>query len=241
MTDTKTQRLQQSGTLNPSPKKVADPLFADSEFFDPRDLLQVRYEMVRRSEEASLRETAECFGASVPTCVRANRAFREGGLQALIPQRRGPRGAHKITPRDPRLRRALQDPARACRQPQADSSHRRALRRHRASARAGEGARAGQKKLGPPVMTPWLDAQGLERYCCWRRQWRANVETQAIAILRHHGMARALELTASVPSPPAPSSGAPPALDLIPVMHEAAAMVRDLLAHECNVEASCHV
>ena len=98
MTDTKTQRLQQSGTLNPSPEKVGDPLFADSEFFDPRDLLQVRYEMVRRSEEVSLRETAERFGASVPTCVRANRAFREGGLQALIPLPRGPRGAHKITP-----------------------------------------------------------------------------------------------------------------------------------------------
>ena len=98
MTDTKTQRLQQSGTLNPNPEKIVDPLFADSEFFDPRDLLQVRYEMVRRSEEAPLRDTAERFGASVPTCVRANRAFREGGLQALIPQRRGPRGAHKITP-----------------------------------------------------------------------------------------------------------------------------------------------
>ena len=91
-------------------------------------------------------------------------------------------------------------------------------------------------------MTPWLDAEGLERYCRWRRQWRANVDTQAIAILRHHGMARALELTASLaPPPPAPSSGAPPALDLIPVMHEAAAMLRDLLVHECNVEASCHV
>lgn len=97
MTDSKTQRLQQSATLNPSPERVVDPLFADSEFFDPRDLLQVRYEMVRRSEEASLREAAERFGASVPTCVRANRAFREGGLQALIPRRRGPRGAHKIT------------------------------------------------------------------------------------------------------------------------------------------------
>ena len=97
MTHGKTQRLRHSGTLNPNPERVADPLFADSEFFDPRDLLQVRYEMVRFTEEASLREAAERFGASVPTCVRANRAFREGGLQALIPQRRGPRGAHKIT------------------------------------------------------------------------------------------------------------------------------------------------
>ena len=90
-------------------------------------------------------------------------------------------------------------------------------------------------------MMPRLDAEGLDRYCHWRRQWRANVDSQAIAILRHHGMARALELTASLPPPPAPPSGAPPALDLIPVMHEAAAMVRDLLAHECTVEGICHV
>ena len=98
MTDSKAQRLKQSGTLNPSPEKVVDPLFANTEFFDARDLLQVRYEMVRRAEEVPLRETAQRFGASVPTCVRAKRAFREGGLQALIPQRRGPRTAHKITP-----------------------------------------------------------------------------------------------------------------------------------------------
>ena len=97
MTDSKTRRLRRSGTLNPNPEKVADPLFADSEFFDPRDILQVRYEMVRHTEQASLRDAAERFGTSVPTCVRANRAFREGGLQALIPRRRGPRGARKIT------------------------------------------------------------------------------------------------------------------------------------------------
>lgn len=90
-------------------------------------------------------------------------------------------------------------------------------------------------------MTPRLDADGLERYCRWRRQWRANVDSQAIAMLRHHGMARALELTAAVPPPPAPPSAAPPALDLVPIMHEAAAMLRDLLAHECTVEGIRHV
>ena len=89
-------------------------------------------------------------------------------------------------------------------------------------------------------MMPWLDMEGLERYRTWRRQWRENVDNQAIAILRHHGMARALELTAGVP-PPARPAGAPPALDLVPVMHEAAAMVRDLLAHEGHVEGIRHV
>ena len=99
MTDTKPERLRQSGTLNPCPETVVDALFRDSAFFDPRDLLQVRYEMVRCAiRGVPLKEAAARFGTSVPTCVRANRAFREGGLQGLIPQRRGPRGAHKITP-----------------------------------------------------------------------------------------------------------------------------------------------
>ena len=99
MTDKKTDRLRQSGTLNPRPDTVTDALFQDSAFFDPRDLLQVRYEMVRCTVRGvPLQEAAARFGTSVPTCVRANRAFREGGLQGLIPQRRGPRGAHKVTP-----------------------------------------------------------------------------------------------------------------------------------------------
>ena len=98
MPDKKTDRLRQSGTLNSRPEAVSDPLFQGSEFFDPRDLLLVRYEMVRTAAAgAAIEEAAVRFGTSVPTCVRANRAFRENGLQGLIPKRRGPRGPHKIT------------------------------------------------------------------------------------------------------------------------------------------------
>ena len=98
MPDNKTDRLRQSGTLNPRPEAVSDPLFQDSGFFDPRDLLQVRYEMVRAAAAgAPIKEAAARFGTSVSTCVRANRAFRKDGLQGLIPKRRGPRGPHKIT------------------------------------------------------------------------------------------------------------------------------------------------
>src|SRR4051812_49751372 len=35
------------GTLNPRADDVRDPAFVDSEFFDPRDLVQVKYEMLR--------------------------------------------------------------------------------------------------------------------------------------------------------------------------------------------------
>lgn len=93
-------RLRQAGLLNPHPERVRDPRFAQSDFFDPRDILQVRYEMVRRVrfDKLTLAKAAERFGVSLPTCFRAVKAFAQNGLQGLVPERRGPRGPHKITP-----------------------------------------------------------------------------------------------------------------------------------------------
>lgn len=95
----KQDRLREAGTLNRTPERVEDPAFAPGDFFDPRDLLQVRYEMVRlvRTERATLAQAAERFGVSRPTCFRIVRSFERGGLQELIPAKRGPRGPHKIT------------------------------------------------------------------------------------------------------------------------------------------------
>ena len=96
----KADRLRQSGFLNPHPERVADSQFVHDEFFDPRDLLQVRYEMVRavRLQGRTLEQAARRFGVSRPTCFRLCRAFRQRGLSGLIPATRGPKGAHKITP-----------------------------------------------------------------------------------------------------------------------------------------------
>ena len=89
-------------------------MFTTGDFFDARDLLQVRYEMVRlvRLGEATLAQAAARFGVSRPTCFRLVRSFDNGGLQGLIPAPRGPRGPHKIHPGDAALRRGLQGPAR---------------------------------------------------------------------------------------------------------------------------------
>ena len=94
----KRDRLHRSGTLNRSAEKVTDPLFAVGDFFDARDLLQVRYEMVRLVNEGKVTsaEAAARFGVSRPTCFRMLRAFEGGGLAGLIPDKRGPRGPHKI-------------------------------------------------------------------------------------------------------------------------------------------------
>ena len=97
--DSKGESLRQQGVLNPHPQKVADPLFLRSEFFDPRDLVQVKYEMLRRVrvEGASVTEVTQAFGFSRPVFYQAQALYHRAGLPGLIPQRPGPRQAHKLS------------------------------------------------------------------------------------------------------------------------------------------------
>ena len=44
----KQKALRQHGTLNPRPQDVRHHLFRGSEFFDPEDMIQVKYEMLRQ-------------------------------------------------------------------------------------------------------------------------------------------------------------------------------------------------
>jgi transposase len=96
--DPKTASLLQAGTLNPSPEKVTDPKFRDGEFFDPRDAVQVKYEMLRRVsvERASVTDATGEYGLSRPTYYQAKASFDEAGLAGLVPKKRGPRGPHKL-------------------------------------------------------------------------------------------------------------------------------------------------
>jgi transposase len=96
--DPKTQALRQHGCLNPEPERVTDPLFATSDFFDPRDLVQVKYEMVRRVrvDEQPITQTAAAFGFSRPSFYQAQAVLDQGGLAALVPKKPGPRHAHKL-------------------------------------------------------------------------------------------------------------------------------------------------
>ena len=96
--DPKTAALLEDGTLNPSPEAVGDPKFQTGEFFDPRDLVQVRYEMLRRVSVDNLsvtRATVE-YGVSRPTYYQAKASFDGAGVAGLVPKKRGPRGPHKI-------------------------------------------------------------------------------------------------------------------------------------------------
>jgi transposase len=97
--DAKLATLRQQGTLNPRPRAVTDPQFAPDSFFDPRDLVQVKYEMLRRvqSEGHSVTGAATAFGFSRPSFYQALEAFEEDGLAGLVPRKRGPKQAHKLT------------------------------------------------------------------------------------------------------------------------------------------------
>ena len=96
----KIQILRRQGVLNPHPRAVTDPLFQTGDFFDAHDLLQVKYEMLRRVDvdQALVTEAAAAFGLSRPAFYQAQHAFAQQGLAGLIPRKRGPRGAHKLTP-----------------------------------------------------------------------------------------------------------------------------------------------
>jgi transposase len=96
--DRKAKILLSEGTLNPAPEKVRDPKFREGEFFDPRDAVQVKYEMLRRVsvENASITDASEEYGVSRPTFYQAKASLEEAGIAGLVPKKRGPRGPHKL-------------------------------------------------------------------------------------------------------------------------------------------------
>jgi transposase len=95
----KLDALKAQGTLHPRPQDVTDSLFRESTFFDPHDIVQVKYEMLRRVRLDARRvsDAAADFGFSRPSFYAARAAFQRGGLPGLLPQKRGPRQPHKLT------------------------------------------------------------------------------------------------------------------------------------------------
>ena len=96
---TKLEALRRHGCLHSKPEAVEDELFVNLEFFDPYDLLQVKYEMVRRVriEGQPISRVAHSFGFSRPSVYQAMSAFADRGVAGLLPRRPGPRRAHKLS------------------------------------------------------------------------------------------------------------------------------------------------
>ena len=142
--DPKVTALRESRCLNPHPEQVTDPGFLSGEFFDARDAVQVKYEMVRRVtvDGVPVTAAAAAFGYSRPSYYQAAAALAGSGLEGLVPARPGPRGGHKLTEQILAWaeQRLAADPAL---KPAAGRAHRRGVR----GARAPPLHRAG---AGPP-------------------------------------------------------------------------------------------
>ena len=97
--DAKETALAAARCLNPHPEQVRDPGFLSSDFFDARDVVQVKYEMVRKVKAggAPVTGAAAAFGYSRPAYYAAAAALESSGLEGLVPARPGPRGGHKLT------------------------------------------------------------------------------------------------------------------------------------------------
>jgi transposase len=97
--DGKTEALAASRTLNPRPEAVTDEVFASGGIFDTRDLVQVKYEMVRKVEKEGtpVAQAAVAFGFSRQSYYTASAALHAEGLAGLVPAKPGPRGARKLT------------------------------------------------------------------------------------------------------------------------------------------------
>jgi transposase len=95
----KRQALQAAGTFNRRAAQVRHPLFQQSSFFDPEDLLQLKYETLRALEKdhCPVAQAAREFGLSRPTIYEAQTQFQQQGLEGLLPHKRGPKSAHKLT------------------------------------------------------------------------------------------------------------------------------------------------
>lgn len=126
--DAKRKVLQTTGTFNSRAAQVRHPLFQQSSFFDPEDLLQLKYETLRavEVENCPIAQAARDFGLSRPTIYEAQAQLAQQGLEGLLPHKRGPKAAHKLTGQ---VLEYLQEQAQAEPEAQAEELARRVRQR----------------------------------------------------------------------------------------------------------------
>jgi transposase len=96
--DEKSRQLTGKGLLHPNPQKVQTELVGQSSFFDARDLMQMKYEMLRSVsiDQQPVAVAAQRFGLSRVAYYHARGQYEKHGLAGLLPHRRGPKHPHKF-------------------------------------------------------------------------------------------------------------------------------------------------
>ena len=92
--------LRRARCLHLTPERVQDGRFIEQpDFFDQKDIVQVKYELLRRCkvEGHDVAPTCLNFGFSRTTYYKVQQAFLDGGLPALMGQPRGRLKPIKVT------------------------------------------------------------------------------------------------------------------------------------------------
>ncbi len=92
--------LRRARCLHRSPENVKDERFTQqSDFFDNRDIVQVKYELLRRCEVEGSDVASTCpdFGFSRTTYYKVQQAFLSGGMPSLMGRQRGRPKPIKVT------------------------------------------------------------------------------------------------------------------------------------------------
>ena len=94
----KEETLRENGSFNKRYKNVSAEIFQSSPFFDKKDIVQVKYEMLRAVSKGggNVTDVADEFGFSRKTYYQIYSTFVEGGLNALMPKKAGPKGPNKL-------------------------------------------------------------------------------------------------------------------------------------------------
>ena len=95
---TKHDILKSNGTYNIGSDSVVASDFQHGIFFDPHDLVQVKYEMLRSvaKKELSVSEASAKYGLSRQSYYSNKAAFDKEGIAALMPKKTGPKTNFKL-------------------------------------------------------------------------------------------------------------------------------------------------
>lgn len=95
----KNQSLKVQNLLYHKADEITDHLFQTNDFFDPHDLLQVKYEMLRRVQKDGwpVTKASSVFGFSRLSFYKILFAFESSGMPGLLPKKKGPKKPNKIT------------------------------------------------------------------------------------------------------------------------------------------------
>ena len=95
----KREYLIENGTYNKKHANVKNTKFKEDEFFDPMDIVQVKYEMLKEVEKSGrpITEAAEEYGFSRTAFYNIKDAFNQQGIRGFIPEKPGPKKPRKLT------------------------------------------------------------------------------------------------------------------------------------------------